>query len=439
MSRPRFLDEASLKSSLVSNLAVGPEVWLFLTLLGCLTIFFKYSRFWSIRNLDLFLLFALTPGMMMLVGNRAAEPWIAYLFLFMGTFLWLARCLIDMGLARRPVLEPNLNAAGLACLSVGVLILFVLETLNLSVSEGAVRNPADANAAKPENAASAAAPPAPAEPPPAVKQVTDSLAKAVKGTQYQAIARVIACFAQLGLVVGLVVVGWKHYERPISGLAVATCYLLLPYARFALVDCGQLLPAALIVAALVWYKHPAVAGVLIGFSAAWMPASIGLVPLWTGFYRGKNMLKFGLIAGGVLVGSVVVGMLVPGMSSRAIALGARSLSEAGFWPNAEAPEERSFWSGIDSSYRLPVWIGYLALVICTTVWPGKKNLGQLISASAALLLASQFWYLASGGTLVLLYLPLVILMMFRPNLGHRRTFATRTKTRDSSVGVDAVL
>ena len=71
-------------------------------------------------------------------------------------------------------------------------------------------------------------------------------------------------------------------------------------------------------------------------------------------------------------------------------------------------------------YRLPVLIGYLALVVLTTIWPLDKNLGELIALSAALLVASQFWYLHRGGTLVVLYLPLFLLMMFRPNLTAKR-------------------
>ena len=46
----------------------------------------------------------------------------------------------------------------------------------------------------------------------------------------------------------------------------------------------------------------------------------------------------------------------------------------------------------------------------TSCWPAEKNLGELIAMSAALLIASQFWYLDEGGTLVLLYLPLLLLM-----------------------------
>ena len=71
---------------------------------------------------------------------------------------------------------------------------------------------------------------------------------------------------------------------------------------------------------------------------------------------------------------------------------------------------------IDSSFRFPVLIAYLALVLFTMIWPADKNLAELIALSAALLVASQFWYLDKGGTLVMLYLPLAIAMMFRPTL-----------------------
>ena len=56
-----------MNSSLVTDLGLSPEVWLFLSLLGCVTLFFKFSRFWSVRNLDLLLLFVLAPGMMLLL------------------------------------------------------------------------------------------------------------------------------------------------------------------------------------------------------------------------------------------------------------------------------------------------------------------------------------------------------------------------------------
>ena len=96
-------------------------------------------------------------------------------------------------------------------------------------------------------------------------------------------------------------------------------------------------------------------------------------------------------------------------------LGARSLGEAGLLPGSEEPAAESFWTGVDPAYRLPVLVLYLAFVV-VAVWPMGKNLGQLIAMSAALLLGSQFWYLDDGGALIVLYLPMILLLVFRPNL-----------------------
>jgi hypothetical protein len=93
-----------VNGSLVADLGIGPEVWLFVTLLLCVTLFFKFGRFWSVRNLDLLLVFALAPGMMMLVGHHRGAAWWPFVWLFLGSLLWLIRCFVDLGLTRRPAL-----------------------------------------------------------------------------------------------------------------------------------------------------------------------------------------------------------------------------------------------------------------------------------------------------------------------------------------------
>lgn len=411
-----------MDGSLAADLGIGPGTWVFGTLLLCVTLFFKFGRFWSVRNLDLVLVFALAPGMLILLGHRAEAPWWAFVWLFLGSFLWLVRCLLDLGLTRRPLLEPNLNASGLACLAVGVMGLFVVETVSLPVDGGSKRNPADSKSDH-----QAERPPGESLVEHALKQ--SPLAGTLKTNEKPRVIlrRVLACLGHLGLVLGLIAVGWRHFERPIAGLSVATCYLLLPYSRFALVDAGQIIPAAFIVAALVFYTRPSLAGVLIGLAAGWMPACIGLLPLWAGFYRRRGFWRFAGIGVLVALACAVLGLTVPGLDSWARVLGARSLAEAGLLPGVEPPTTGSFWLGIDPSYRLPVLIAYFALVIALTLLPSEKNLGELISLSAALLVASQFWYLAAGGTLIVLYLPLVILMMFRPNLVAKRVFAHPSK------------
>ena len=415
-----------MNGSLVADLGLSSEVWLFLSLMGCVTLFFKFSRFWSVRNLDLLLLFALAPGIMLLVGNHLNRPWVVYAWLFLGSALWLVRCLLDLGLARRPLLEPNLNAPGLLCLSVGVLGLLLAETVTLPVEEGAARNPAEPTGREDRP------PVAPGNDNPVVRKWARMLPvpTSLKRELPQVIvSRVLASLAHIGLVVGLLAIGWRHFERPLTGMAMAACYLLLPYTRVAVVDSGQLISAALIVGAVFWHQRPAVAGVLIGLAAGWIPACLGLIALWSGFFRGRGMVRFIVVALGAVCGCAILGYWMPGLAEWARALGARSIAEVGLLPRFEPRSSASFWSGIDSSFRLPVLIAYLSLVIVTTIWPARKNFAELIALSAALLVASQFWYLDKGGTLVMLYLPLAITMMFRPTLATRRPLAQALRRR----------
>jgi hypothetical protein len=410
----------------VPALALSPEVWLILSLLGCVTIFFKFSRFWSVRNLDLLLLFALAPGMLLIVVDPGRQLRAAYILLFLGSGLWLFRCFIDLFLSRRPLLEPNLNSAGLLCLSVGLLGLMLAETVSLPVEDGAARNPAEPSGR--ENRT----PPAPGADNPAVEQVKNMipLPSSLKQELPQVIVqRVLASLAHLGLVLGLIAIGWRLFERPVTGMAMAACYLLVPYTRMALVDSGQLIAAALIVGAVFWHSRPALAGALIGLAAGWIPACLGLIALWFGFYWGRGAWRFIAVAVAVVAGCVLLGHFTPGLAPWARDLGARSIREVGLWPETEPPSGASFWVIIDSSFRFPVLIAYLILVIGATVWVARKNLAELIALSAALTVASQFWYLDKGGALVMLYLPLAIMMMFRPTLSSRRPPAPARRRR----------
>jgi hypothetical protein len=418
-----------VKSSLVTDLGLGPEVWLFLSLLTCVTLFFKFSRIWSVRNLDLLLLFVLAPGMMLLKSNSEHQVWIAYIWLFLGSGLWLIRCCADLGLARRPLLEPNLNASGLLCLSLGVLGLLLAETVSLPVEDGAARNPAEPSGRGDRSAA------AHDKPNPAVQQVIKMakemapLPKALKQELPQVIvSRVLATLAHMALVVGLLGIGWRHFERPLTGIAMAACYLLLPYTRMQVVDSTQLIPSALIIAAVFWHLRPAVAGALIGLAAGWLPACLGLVALWCGFYRGRGAVRFVTVALAVVIGCAIVGHW-GGLGDWPSALGARSIAAVGLFPQSEPRLTSSFWVSIDPSFRLPVLILYLAMVITFTILPAEKNLAELIALSAALLVASQFWYLDKGGALVMLYLPLAIAMMFRPTVAIRRPLSPAHQRR----------
>ena len=78
-----------------------------------------------------------------------------------------------------------------------------------------------------------------------------------------------------------------------------------------------------------------------------------------------------------------------------------------------------FWQHIDAVYRLPVIATFVALGGSFAIWPPQKNLGTLMSCSAAMMLGCQFWNAHGGGLYMAWYLPLLLLTIFRPNLEDR--------------------
>jgi hypothetical protein len=62
---------------------------------------------------------------------------------------------------------------------------------------------------------------------------------------------------------------------------------------------------------------------------------------------------------------------------------------------------------------------FMALAGGLALWPAQKNLGTLLSCSAAVMLAVQFWHPYHGGLCMGWYLPLLLLTVFRPNLEDR--------------------
>jgi len=80
-------------------------------------------------------------------------------------------------------------------------------------------------------------------------------------------------------------------------------------------------------------------------------------------------------------------------------------------PNAEG-----FWTGVHWAYRIPVFFAASAFVIFTTFWPTPKSLAHVIALTTVHILAVQLWYADRGGVYVLWYLPIMLLMVFRPAL-----------------------
>jgi hypothetical protein len=237
----------------------------------------------------------------------------------------------------------------------------------------------------------------------------------------------VAC--HLSVVVGLILIGVRHFRDAHAGVSAATLYLLLPYSflllPFTPLHVGQwyqVWPASLIIGAFLAYRRPAIAGFLLGIAAGTVYFPLFLLPVWLSFY-GRN--GAGRCAGAFLLAVTLCGAGVgwllwsDGAWPRSLHV-AEALAD---WHPWREPRSGTFglWSVVPGAwaYRLPVFIAYVAFVGATTFWPKPKNLGHLFALSAAVLLGVQFWYADQGGVHIFWYLPLVLLLVFRPNLSDR--------------------
>jgi hypothetical protein len=91
------------------------------------------------------------------------------------------------------------------------------------------------------------------------------------------------------------------------------------------------------------------------------------------------------------------------------------------WISQSPKSLEGFWSFgiINPVYRIPVLVLLMAFCFSLALWPAQKNLGTLMSCSAAVMIGTQFWHPHGGGLYMAWYLPLALLTIFRPNLEDR--------------------
>ena len=87
------------------------------------------------------------------------------------------------------------------------------------------------------------------------------------------------------------------------GFGAALLYLMLPYTAQMTGHVDHVLPAALLLWAVVLYRRPAIAGILIGLAASVVYYPLFLLPLWISFYWQRGLARF---VTGVLVAVAVM-------------------------------------------------------------------------------------------------------------------------------------
>ncbi|MBI3824092.1 MAG: hypothetical protein HY289_15600 [Planctomycetes bacterium] len=428
--------------------------WFYFSFLLAMTLFFKFSRLLSVRNLDVVMIFLLVPGLLVLqtarpqpgpaeqqpathvavlVGQGAAADspaalaghvahftheagptlesyrwlWFGYLWLLLGSVYFFCRCLLDLTLVQRPALTPNLQIGGLGWLA-GALLICLLAVAFRQVER-------QINPPPIESVADAMAPPT--QPPP---QTVFAVAILWHAWPTWAVAA-LAFGCQVAVVVMLVLICWRHFQDPASGMAAATFYLLLPYTGLYVGQVQHVLPMALFLGTLLAYRHPAVSGGILGVATAatYFPAFV--VPIWLSFYRERGMSRF-LIAFLLTLG---LGLLSIGaalwLNNQLDTSLAAALDSPAWLPWKEVPANSTegFWTGVNWAYRIPVFLLFLSFVIATMFWPAPKNLAHVIALCCAVFIGLQGWCADQGGVYALWYVPLLLLLVFRPNLQDR--------------------
>ena len=457
-----------------------PTTWFYVSALMILAIFFKFNRFWSVRNLDLIGLILLTPGLLFLAMSHEKA---GYLWMFGIHLTILVRLLFDTVMVRRPLLEPNLTSEGLtfACIT-----LFAFAIANIAINRGEqidsirtirleqilylvddsptpmpcrspgyapfhawaekttlVLAPADSlrsqlktadEAEKGRSLPISLEIPLIAGPPldMSLADLEESLLLPTPETRNVSLPVIsdtlllTAVFAtHLMIVLGLFFIGHAHFGNIRVGIAAAVLYLLHPYTNQMLGRIDHFVPAMLLVWAVVFYRRPFWSGLLIGLAATLVFYPVFLIPLWCGFYWKRGWIRF-LCGIGVCytLFLVLLFLTVPGFGSFGLQL-SNLLGRSCFL--LENPN--GLWEIWQPFYRIPVISLFLVFSLGMWIWPTHKHLATLVGCSTTIMLGTQFWQAHQGGLYIAWYLPLLILTVFRPNLEDRTAVSTVVEAR----------
>ncbi len=490
---------------------LASTTWYYLASLLVIGLFFKFNRFWSVRNADLVLLILLAPGVILVTQGRNArlefireypasaideiqdpqekavetskpiqdettnggppettrpfdstdkllaekraatvapalskfmefEKFRRYVAIERNGFIWLfvfglllmIRMLLDSSFVRRPLLEPNLTVAGLVFLGVSLLVILLTDVarnppeqdksgakraLQIAKGEAIHEDEETYNQHGPGYALMHILPAIPTFVEPDGTITGPAETETPEGSyQLEFITKAMALLSQLFIVTAIVLIGHRHFNNLNLGMSVATLYLMLPYTADMAGRVFHLLPALLLIWAVVCYRNPYFAGGFIGLAAGVFYYPMFLLPLWISFYWDRGRYRF--LLGFLIAFSVVVSSLI--FVSQDTDDFFRQLRLIfGFWL-PKVTDVRGIWAlGWDPWFRLPFLVGFFGLCFSFAFWPIRKNLGTLISCTAAIMLALQFCHGFGGGTFISWYLPLVLITFFRPNLEER--------------------
>lgn len=362
---------------------------------------------------------------------------IGFLYLLTIQSFILIRMMIDPVMSRRPLLDPNLTAGGLMFLGISLFVFMMANVVRSDPQTQYNQGPE----LGPGYALMRMLPSIPTLP---INSQMDGISGDVKPEptdsekQLAVVAKVLAILAHLGIVSAIVLISSRHFGNTRAGVGCATLYLILPYTAQMTGRVDHALPAAFLLWAVLAYRRPLIAGMFVGLAGGLVYYPLFLLPLWISFYWKRGVRKF--IAGTAsMLGLLMLALWFDDSSTLADHLqhmyGVLS-------PLREAESLQGLWAlGWNPFWRLPVIVAYVILSAFFAIWPAQKNLGTILSGSAALMIAAQFWHGESGGLYIAWFLPLLLLTIFRPNLQDRiatKVVAGSTPVRRSKTELETV-
>ena len=269
---------------------------------------------------------------LMELGRRFVQ-W-GYLWLFGVSLFFLFRMLIDSAMVRRPLLEPNLTASGLtfACVAMLVFLMSNVITHGPTLYESPVA------------AASA-------EKQPAQETSADILKQRGPGYPWfhvfsrksdSPVKPITAIVAYLAIVVGMVLIGYRHFDNTHTGIAAATLYSAAAVSRpLHATDrsrrAGCIRPGP---------GHPIVSTAGGGRDPSRTDGrpdmvSIVLLPLWCSFYWRRGLLRFSVAV------LVVLGLVAASLAFMPASLGSftEQLRQTFGIGYVARPYIHGFWEG----------------------------------------------------------------------------------------------
>lgn len=421
---------------------MNATTWAYLSSLIIIAVYFKFRRFWSVRNLDVVALIALAPGLLLIKNGLAHQcsvgleeqelgqmlERVGYTWIFSIGGFFLVRLLMDPLMVRRPMLEPNLSAGGLTFTGIALLVFLLSNVITPKPTKSDLEGAkwmdqllAREDSPQIREHLKEHGPgyplffffskfsPEPVNP-------TDKQPEEWQRLLLRAVAtRATAVVVYLALVVGVVLIGYRHFDNIHTGMAAASLFLLLPYTSEFTPRLDHVVPAALVVWAIEAYRRPAVAGVFLGLAAGVAYFPLFLLPLWCAFYWRRGLVRFAIGVIAVLLLVTASLLLTSSNLGSFVAQFRQTFGLTGIMMEGLT----GFWQYHSAEFRLPVLAAFVAVCGSLALWPAQKNLGTLLSCSAAVMLGAQFWKPFEGGLFMAWYLPLLILTIFRPNLEDR--------------------